>query len=69
MAISDQELEEALGIAAKVINLYGYTYWPIFERLEAELEARQSRRVRILARLPESVGDIRDCTKSKNSTH
>ena len=52
MAVSDQDLEEALSIAAKMIDLYGYKYWPIFERLEAELEARSDRIRRVQARLP-----------------
>ena len=51
MAVSDQDLEDALGIAAKMIDLYGYKYWPIFERLEAELDARAERIKRVRARL------------------
>lgn len=51
MAVSDQDLEDALGIAAKMIDLYGYMYWPIFERLEAELDARSDRAKRVEVRL------------------
>ena len=51
MAVSDQELEDALGVAAKMIDLYGYKYWPIFERLETELDARADRVTRVKARL------------------
>jgi Txe/YoeB family toxin of Txe-Axe toxin-antitoxin module len=51
MTVSDQDLEEALGIAAKIIDLYGYTYWPIFERLETELEGRYIRRQKVEDRL------------------
>lgn len=51
MAVSNQDLEGALSIAAKMIDLYGYKYWPIFERLEAELEARTERIKRVQARL------------------
>ena len=51
MAVSDRELEEALSIAAKIIDLYGYCYWPIFERLETELDTRRNRRQRILSHL------------------
>lgn len=54
MPISDQDLEEALGIAAKIIDLYGYTYWPVFERLETELTERNKRRSRVMARLSRS---------------
>ncbi|MEE2929227.1 MAG: hypothetical protein AAF613_08145 [Pseudomonadota bacterium] len=51
MSVSDRDLEDALTIAAKMIDLYGYKYWPIFERLEAELEARTERIKRVQARL------------------
>tara|TARA_R110000787_G_scaffold274658_2_gene382664 strand:+ start:1133 stop:1333 length:201 start_codon:yes stop_codon:yes gene_type:complete len=61
MAVSDQDLEEALSIAAKMIDLYGYKYWPIFERLEAELEARSDRIRRVQARLP-----VRRSSKGSN---
>jgi hypothetical protein len=44
----------ALGIAAKIIHLYGYTYWPIFERLDTELTERNQRRSRVMARLSQS---------------
>lgn len=54
MTVSDQDLEEALGIAAKIVDLYGYTYWPIFERLETELTERSERRLKVLARLSQS---------------
>jgi hypothetical protein len=62
MAVSDQELEEALSIAAKMIDLYGYKYWPIFERLEAELEARSDRIKRVKASLP-----VRRSSKGANT--
>ncbi|MEL6573898.1 MAG: hypothetical protein AAFQ64_19780 [Pseudomonadota bacterium] len=54
MAVSNQDLEDALSIAAKMIDLYGYKYWPIFERLETELEARTERVKRVQARLANS---------------
>ncbi|MEO0975648.1 MAG: hypothetical protein AAFY24_00250 [Pseudomonadota bacterium] len=54
MAVSDQDLEDALSIAAKMIDLYGYKYWPIFERLENELDARTERIKRVQARLANS---------------
>ena len=34
-----------------MIDLYGYKYWPIFERLETELDARADRVTRVKARL------------------
>ena len=54
--ISAARLEAALGLAAEVVDQLGPAYLPIFERLEAELAARdQSRnavaRARSLARL------------------
>lgn len=54
MSVSDQDLEEALSIAAKIVDLYDYTYWPIFERLETELTERSKRRSRVMARLSQS---------------
>ena len=51
MAVSDQELEGLLDSVARVIDRYGEVYWPMFERLEAELENRASKSKRIRARL------------------
>lgn len=34
---------------ARIIERYGDVYWPIFERLEAELSARRTRAVRLAA--------------------
>ena len=45
------DIEEALDIAARVIDRFGYKYWPIFERLEAELERRASREMKLRRRL------------------
>lgn len=41
MTVSDQDLKQAMTIAAKIINLYGDKYWPLFDRLESELEKRK----------------------------
>ncbi|KCZ61460.1 hypothetical protein [Hyphomonas atlantica] len=49
------DIEDVLDIAARVIDKFGYKYWPIFERLEAELECRSSREERLKARLDRSV--------------
>ena len=51
MAISDEDLEDLLTSVARIIDRYGDVYWPIFERLEGELQQRQSRRDRVAARL------------------
>jgi len=48
--ISDQELENSLELIATLVEWYGEDYWPIFERLESELEQRQSRIARLRAR-------------------
>lgn len=68
MPVTDQDLEEALGIAAKIIDLYGYTYWPIFERLETELTERSQRRSRVMARLSQSRPVRRRSTKDPGPT-
>ena len=49
MAVSDTELENALRSMARIIERYGDVYWPIFERLEAELTARRTRAARLAA--------------------
>lgn len=60
MIVSDDRLENAIRIAARVVDLYGEKYWPVFERLEAELEARQSRKARLRAHLPGRPGNAED---------
>lgn len=40
---TDQDLERAMATVARVIELYGDAYWPIFERLEHELETRREK--------------------------
>lgn len=47
MPVSDRQLEDALKIAARVIDLYGDAYWPIFDRLEHELSLRRNRSARL----------------------
>ena len=43
--------EAALVTLARHIDSYGDKYWPIFERLEGELEDRKSREKRLRSRL------------------
>jgi hypothetical protein len=50
MLHSISDLEEALDVVAEVIELYGDAYWPIFDRLEEELETRQGRKERLRQR-------------------
>ena len=45
--VSEKELEAALHSVAKLVASYGDKYWPIFERLESELDDRRSRSKRL----------------------
>ena len=47
MDVKDADIERALRTAARVIDRYGDVYWPLFERLEAELDRRRSRAARL----------------------
>lgn len=51
--ITDQAIEDGLDTVAVLIERYGDVYWPIFERLERELEMRRSRQARLRLRLKE----------------
>lgn len=51
--VSAQRIENAIRIVARLIDMSGDAYWPILERLEAELAAlasREERLARYLAR-------------------
>ena len=48
---SDDDIERAMATVARVIELYGDAYWPILERLEAELEERRAKSVRLTKHL------------------
>jgi uncharacterized protein with von Willebrand factor type A (vWA) domain len=48
---SDDDIEQAMATVARVIELYGAAYWPILERLEAELEDRRTRAARLTRHL------------------
>ena len=37
-----EELKDALRIMVKVMDRFGFEPWPLFERLEKELEVRES---------------------------
>ncbi|WP_375204671.1 hypothetical protein [Hyphococcus sp.] len=45
--ISEEEIEDGLNVVARLIDRYGDVYWPVFERLERELEDRRSRSWRV----------------------
>lgn len=51
MEVSEEDIHKALTSAARIVDRYGEVYWPIFERLERELENRRSRAVRLRAHL------------------
>lgn len=50
--VSVEDLEYGLGVLARVIDTQGDAVWPLFERLERELEDLQSRRDRVARHLP-----------------
>ena len=49
--ISRVEIERGLKTAARLVDTYGETYWPVFDRLELELGKRRLRRERLRALL------------------
>jgi hypothetical protein len=48
---TDSDLETALQVVASVIQRFGNAYWPVFDRLEKELEFRRSRNSRLTSYL------------------
>lgn len=48
---TEEELEKALRSIAILIRDYGPKYWPVFERIERELELVQARQLRLAAAL------------------
>lgn len=61
-AVTVERLERALLTAARIVDLHGDVYLPIFERLEAELADRRARqsslsRARALSRSGLALGD------------
>ena len=51
--ITEKDIEEGLSLLAWLIDRYGDEAWPLFERLERELENLQKRKSRIKSRLKE----------------
>jgi len=45
--VPDKEIEAALQSVAQLVNVYGDKYWPIFERLEMELDSRCTKSKRL----------------------
>lgn len=54
--ISEKDIEEGLSLLAWLIDRYGDAAWPLFERLEKELETRQKRKTRVRSRLTDRFG-------------
>ena len=54
--ITDKDIEEGLSILAWLIDRYGDVAWPLFERLEKELESRRKRKSHIQSRLTNRFG-------------
>ena len=50
-SVTAEDLEYGLGVLARIIDTQGDAVWPLFERLERELEDLQSRRERVERRL------------------
>ena len=46
-AIKTEEIEKSLVFVAGLIERQGNVYWPLFDRLEMELEQRKSRQDRL----------------------
>ncbi|GJL91258.1 hypothetical protein [Hyphococcus sp.] len=51
MTVSEEDIEKGLRSAARIVDRYGEVYWPLFDRLERELENRRSRASRLRAHL------------------
>jgi hypothetical protein len=51
MSVQEKDIEVGLATLARHINAYGQKYWPIFERLESELDDQKNRKARIKSRL------------------
>lgn len=45
--VTAEDLEYGLSVLARIIETQGDAVWPLFERLERELEDMQSRRGRV----------------------
>lgn len=55
MAYRAEDIEKMLKFIACIIDVYGDEYWPIFDRLEVELEQIRSRETRLKSYLELSV--------------
>jgi len=58
--VTEEEIENGLCLIARLIDRYGDSYWPIFERLESELEQRQSKRQHLHGRVQAYLNQPRE---------
>lgn len=45
--ITTERLHRAAVIAAELVKRFGDDYWPVFERIDRELEQRQARKAKL----------------------
>ena len=57
--VSEKEIEVALYSVAQLVSTYGDKYWPIFERLEKELDKLRAKSMRLAQVLQEMDQDIK----------
>ena len=58
--VSVEDLEYGLGVLARIIDTQGDAVWPLFERLERELEDLRSRRDRLERHLRKELNGTHD---------
>ena len=58
--VTTEDLEYGLGVLARIIDTQGDAVWPLFERLERELEDLRSRRDRLERHLRKELNGIDD---------
>lgn len=51
--LTEADLEKALALCARIIDQCGDKYWPIYERIETELEKRRARQDKLKRHLSE----------------
>ena len=42
-----KDLYSGIQVAVTLVDLHGAAYWPVFERLEREIDERESRKARL----------------------
>ena len=58
--VTAEDLEYGLGVLARIIDTQGDAVWPLFQRLERELEDVRSRRERVSRHLSKKLNGIDD---------